>query len=337
MTNPGLAAPLALSGRYAEQGRAAAAAIEEWGAARGVAVEILDDRSEPSRSGRIALDLATRHSVLLGPYGSGPARAVAAALADAETVVWNHGGAAVSGARGRWVDVLSPADRYWAQLPAALAELGDDPGRVAIVAGRTEFGRTVAAGADGALRRAGVTPLCRLDYGETSAASVVAEAVELGAAVVVSGARIEDEIALGKALAGSGARGALVVCGIARAAEEIGSGIEGWIGPAQWAPEVAVPPIDIGPRPEYPAAQALAACLLHERAQLRAVRRDDPGALWDAAVRLGTRTFFGAFGVDRSGRQIAHAPALVRWERAEGRLRRTLLAVAAPDDPLRDS
>lgn len=328
MTAGALAAPLSLSGRYAEQGQAAAAAIDAWGQARGVPIEIHDDRSDPQRSAEIALELAARYEALLGPYGSGPARAVAAALADGGTVVWNHGGAAVTGQRGRWVDVLSPAERYWSHLPQALSAIVASLDSVAVLTGPSEFGRAVGAGAERALARAGHAPICRLDFDELSAANAADEAIGRGATVVVSGARIEEELALAQALAGRGVIGALVVCGIQRIADEIGSGVEGWIGPVQWAPALGRPPIGIGREPEYPAAQALAACLLVERARLRAARPEDATALWDAARGLHTNTFFGAFSVDDTGRQIGHAPSLVRWVGGRDGPERVPVAVA---------
>lgn len=337
MTARVLAAPLSLSGRYADQGRAAAAAVEAWGAARGVSIEIHDDASDPEEAARIALALSRRFGVVLGPYGSGLSRAVAAALASTRTVVWNHGGAAMTGARGRCVDVLSPAHRYWAALPRALSAIGVGIDRVAVASGTTAFGRTVAMGAERALLEAGSVPLCRLEFDESSAPAAAEAAMALGADVIVSGGRIEEELSLARAISGRGMIGALVVCGIRRAVEEIGSGLEGWLGPVQWTPVHRPPPIDIGPEPEYPAAQALAACLLLERSELRVAPPRRADEFWDAARQLRTRTFFGEYAVDREGRQLAHAPVLVRWVRSEAGLRRVPVAMASHGSGLRQS
>jgi ABC-type branched-subunit amino acid transport system substrate-binding protein len=64
---------------------------------------------------------------------------------------------------------------------------------------------------------------------------------------------------------------------------------------------------------DYPAAQALAAGILAERA-LGVAGTTDPAAIWDAARALRASTFLGPFAIDEEGRQTAHAPAIVRWE-----------------------
>ncbi len=137
--------------------------------------------------------------------------------------------------------------------------------------------------------------------------------------------RIEDDLGLGRALAGAGVRVALVVCGIRRAADELGPAVRGWLGPAQWVPAREgggpEPPVALAPDAEYPAAQALAAGLVAREA-LALAGSAAPDALWDAARSLETATFLGPFRVDGDGRQLAHAPVLVRWEEREGRLER---------------
>jgi branched-chain amino acid transport system substrate-binding protein len=318
------AAALALSGRYAVMGRQAAAGLRVWADARGASLRIEDDRSDPAESARLLATLAPRVDLAFGPYGSGPARAVARAMAGEREVVWNHGGAAVVRGGARMVDVLGPAESYWRGLPPALAALGAEPGEVAVVRCPGGFGSAVAEGAAQALRDAGRpdAPVLELDPGDPAACAAAAAAV--GARWVVGGGRAEDDLAIGRALAGAGLRAGLVVCGVALAARELGDAIAGWIGPAQWAPGGPPPPVPLPRGADYPAAQALAAGLVAERA-VEVAGSSDPDALWNAARSLRLWTFLGPFAVDAEGRQTAHAPLIVVWRGSGAGLRREVL------------
>ncbi len=308
-------AALALTGRYAVMGRQAAAGLRAWAGSRGAALRIEDDRSEPAESARLLGSLAGGADVVFGPYGSGPARAVADAMAGRAEVVWNHGGAAVPRTGARLVDVLGPAESYWRGLPAALAALGEDPSRVAVARCPGEFGAAVAAGVEGA-------PVLDVDPADPGAC--VRAAQDAGARWLVGGGRAEDDLALARALRGTALRAGLVVCGVALAGDELGDAVAGWIGPAQWAPGGPPPPVPLPAGSDYPAAQALAAGLLAERAaQLAGTFA--PDALWDAARALRTRTFLGPFAVDDEGRQTAHAPLIVVWRGRGAALRREVL------------
>jgi hypothetical protein len=254
--------------------------------------------------------------LLLGPYGSGPGRAVARVMAGREEVLWNHGAAEVPGARGRWIDVLAPAGSYWRGLPHVLA-----PGeRTAVVRAPGVYGGAIAAGAARALEAAGRPPagMTVLDPGRPEDA--VRWARGIGAGTVVGGGRAEDDLALARELSRAGLTAALVVCGVDLVRRELGESVIGWTGPVQW--DGAPPPLPLPAGTEYPGAQALAACLVAEQA-LALAGTSDPGALWTAARRLRATTFLGPFAVDGDGRQTAHAPSLVRW-------------VAGPEGPRRE-
>lgn len=318
---PRAGAALALTGRYAGPASEAAEGLRAWAAARGVELTIADSGADPRAAAAAYLELGERCDLLLGPYGSGHLRAVAAALEDRPWVLWNHGGAAGGGRRGRVVDVLAPADRYWAGLAGVLAQERVDLSGVAVLHATSGFGRETARGAVDSLRRAGASPLLLAPFSEATAAGAARAAIARGASVVVGCGRIEDDLALGRALAGSGLACGLIVCGVALAHEQLGDAVEGWIGPAQWLPGAADPPVPLAPGLDYPAAQALAAGLIAEDALARA-GSPDPDLLWREALRLRTRTFLGPFAVDRRGRQTAHAPLIVRWRRRDGELRR---------------
>lgn len=286
-------------------GRQAAAGLRAWADARGARLTLEDDAGDPAASARLCAALAGGCDLLFGPYGSGPGRAVAHAMADRPEVVWNHGSAAVTGPRGRLVDVLGPARSYWRGLPAVAG------GPVALVEAPGGFGAEIAAGARDALRAAGRAPVLDRPLRPGGADEAVAAAVAAGAEWVAGGGRMPDDLALARAALGAGLRTALVVNGVAEAARELGAAVTGSVGPVQW--DGAPGPVPLPAGCDYPAAQALAAALVAEEA-LALAGSADPGALWDAARALRTTTLIGPFAVDAEGRQTAHAPALVRWE-----------------------
>jgi ABC-type branched-subunit amino acid transport system substrate-binding protein len=316
-------AALPLTGRYARPAGDAAGGLRAWAEAAGARLEVIDAGEDPDDAGRATAALAGRVELLFGPYGSGATRAAAAALAGGRAVMWNHGGAEAPPVGARVVSVLGPAERYWAGLAEVLAASGVDLARVAILRAPSGFGRAVARGAARALAGAGARPLLVAELTEEGAAGAAGDARAAGAAAIVGCGRIEDDLALGRALAGAPVAVALVVCGVAVAAEALGDAVAGWIGPAQWWPGGPAPPVPLPEGADYPAAQALAAGLVAGEA-LAAAGTSDPDALWDAARALRTRTFLGPFAVDAEGRQTAHAPVLVRWTGAGRALRREL-------------
>ncbi|MFN8123479.1 MAG: ABC transporter substrate-binding protein [Thermoleophilia bacterium] len=309
-------AALPLTGRYAPMARDAAAGLRAWARHAGAALEIADCGEDPAAAARATLALAGR-DVLFGPYGSGAMRAVAEAFAGRPEVVWNHGGAAAPRTGARVVDVLAPAGRYWADLPALWAAHGVALDRVAVLAAPTGFGREVAGGAVAALAAAGHRPLV------TAACSAAGaqEARRAGAAAVVCCGRFEDDVAAVLALAGRVPAVACVAAGVEEARAALGDAVLGVVAPVQWDP-ARTPPAPLPPGAGYPAAQALAAGLLAQEA-LAAAGDATPGGLWDAARALRTSTFLGDFAVDAEGRQMAHRVRLVRWDDGPDGPRRT--------------
>jgi hypothetical protein len=295
-------------------GRQAAAGLEAWARHAGADLRIEDDRSEPERSAALTVAMAASADLLFGPYGSGPGRAVAAAMAGRPEPVWNHGAAAVEPRGGaRLVDVLGPARSYWRGLPRVDAVRGP----VALVRAPGGFGAAIAAGAAEALAAAGTPPVAVVDLEPARPGDAVAAAAGAGARWVVGGGRMEDDLELARAAVAAGIGCALVVMGVAAAAHELGDDVLGCVGPVQWDGERQGWPFPLPADADYPAAQAAAAGTLAERALL-AAGGAGPDALWDAARAMRTVTPLGPFAVDADGRQTAHAPALVRWERAPG-------------------
>lgn len=310
---PRAAAVLALTGRYGAFGRQAAEGLRAWADVRGIDLRIEDDHSDPAESARRTVAAAGRAEILFGPYGSGSGRAVAEAMSGRPEVVWNHGAAAVPRTGARMVDVLCPAASYWRGLPAALGLCAPQAG-VAVVRAPGGFGAEVAAGAVAALAAAGRPPVLVRDLEPGGPEAAVEAALGAGAGWIAGGGHAEDDLALARAAAGR-CSVALVVCGVALAGEELGAAVAGSLGPAQWDGTPPPSPFRLPRGADYPAAQALAAALLAERA-LGLAGSSGPDALWDAARALRVATHIGPFVVDDDGRQVGHAPCVVRWEHA---------------------
>jgi hypothetical protein len=107
----------------------------------------------------------------------------------------------------------------------------------------------------------------------------------------------------------------------------LGTHAEGFLGPSQWERRLVCVP-DFGPGPDeategiraqgappnYPAAQAYAACLIAQCC-LEEAGTDD-GSLWRTACALDCATFFGRFRIDpATGLQVGHEVVLVQWRR----------------------
>src|SRR5437867_10893234 len=161
-------AAVSLSGRYAVQGRLAAAGLQQAVAdgRRTGGVRLGDRRVLPelvvvddggTHAGVLrALDALAEADVWVGPYGSDLVRAAAARAGEHGRVLWNHGGSADDVERlPGVVSVASPASRYLAAVLEALAR--DRPSaRVLVALGRGGFGQHAAQGAQLAAARLGI-------------------------------------------------------------------------------------------------------------------------------------------------------------------------------------
>jgi branched-chain amino acid transport system substrate-binding protein len=312
------AAALALSGRYAFAGRDAASGLSHWARYAGVDLTIVDGTSDEDRTAARVKELARRCDLLFGPYGSGPMRAVQRELAGAPWVVWNHGAAAARPTSLRQIDVLAPAERYWAGLPQVLSGAGTDLRRVVLLSADSVFSRRVAAGAREALASRQVAPLWEAEVRPREVGAHVDRAVQLGAEAIIGCGRREDDLALGNALRGVPVQVGLVLCGVEQAAIDLGETVLGWFGPSQWPADGPRPERGLPPGAQYPAAQSAAAGMIAHRA-LTAAGSADPDALWQAATALTMQTHLGPFAVDADGCQLGACPSIVQWVRDERR------------------
>jgi ABC-type branched-subunit amino acid transport system substrate-binding protein len=335
-----MAGPFSLTGRYAPQGRLAAAglhqAVQDVRNRGGVRlahrhlvpdVVILDDGS--TREGvRRSLDRVSKADLLVGPYGSDLVAGAARWAADRGRTLWNHGGNADDVQRlPGVVSVGTPASRYLPPvLDAVTVHLPE--ARVMVAVGRGAFGRSVAHGAREAAERLGMRIVGIMTHGE------VPEAPNVDA-LLMAGTFAQDLELVRRLRARPPAIGA-VAAGLGMFGAELWRMAEGILGPSQWEEGLRFP-IDVGPRQaeairslraivfptlragagavhvEYPTAQAYAAGLLAMHCVEEAASLEDD-ALLATARALRCTTFFGAFGLDADGRQAEHEMLVVQWQ-----------------------
>ena len=332
-----LAAPMSLTGRYAHQGRQAAAgfqqAVEDVAHGGGVRVGgrtlmteavVFDDCS--TRAGvRHALDVLARADLVIGPYGSDLVAEAGRWAQERDRVLWNHGGSADDAQRlPGVVSMPAPASRYFGAVLDAVADQMPG-GRVLVAAGRGAFGRSIASGAREAAGRLGMRMLAAIPHNEVPD--------EPDTEVLLAAGSFAEDVALFRRLRRRPAVVAAVGAGLGAFADSVSA--EGVLAPSQWEPTAHFHP-DAGPRPadvlrslraqltpflqarrsfggvDYPAAQAYTAVLI----ALQCLQ--EAGVVEDAALRvtadqLHCTTFFGRFGLGPDGRQADHAVLVVQW------------------------
>jgi len=306
------------------------------GARAPVRLVYYDDASSPARAAANAERLldADAVKVLIGPYASDLTRAVLPVVRRRGRVLWNHGGASddIHTGGGRAVGILTPVSRYFGGLIELARSLDRDAARVALLHRRgSGFGRLAALGV-GAVASDAMFVTEVLTYSDLGSdlPGVMASLARQSPDLVISAGSFDDEVVLARALVESGLRPkavGLTAAAMQEFANVLGIHAEGFLGPSQWEPRLAYVP-DLGPGPveategiraqgappDYPAAQAYAACLIAQRCLEEAGADDE--SLWRAACALDCETFFGRFHIDpATGLQVGHEMVLVQWRR----------------------
>jgi len=344
-------ASVSVSGRNALQGRQVLAGLRAWveavnageglrvhgaGARAPVRLVYYDDASSPARAAANAERLLDGDAVkvLIGPYASDLTRAVLPVARRRGRVLWNHGGASddIHTGGGRAVGILTPVSRYFGGLIELARSLDRDAARVALLHRRgSGFGRLAALGVRTVASDAMfVTDVLTYSSLGSDLPGVMASLQRQSPDLVISAGSFDDEVVLARALLESRLRPKAV--GLTAAAmqefpQALGTHAEGFLGPSQWEPRLAYVP-DFGPGPDeategiraqgappdYPAAQAYAACLIAQRCLQEAGADDE--SLWRAACAMDCGTFFGRFHIDpATGLQVGHEMVLVQWRR----------------------
>lgn len=313
-----------LSGPLAGFGKAGANALTLWAERCGVHLEVID--AHPSAASAIRAAEAARPDVVFGPYGSGPARAAAAAGTG---IIWNHGGATDRLARPRYprvINVASPAARYLAAVLEVMVADGLGAGaQVVILHADTGFGREAADGAVAVAARLGLRQRS-VAFAPGRVGDVLAH-VPAGD-VLVSAGPFDDDVAVARWSGEQRWRAVgLVAAGVDELRGAIGDRAERLYGPCQWFDDGTDRPAD-GPSsgwfsrhyrdanggdPPYPAAAAFAAGVVWQRCVQEAGTVESL-PVYAASQRLDTTTLFGGFRVDPiSGGQTGHQVRVVQW------------------------
>jgi branched-chain amino acid transport system substrate-binding protein len=319
MTRLRAAVTLGLTGRYAVQASQARMGLELWAENDDVELHVRDDAGSPTVAAAEYREfLAGDFDILLGPYGSGLVRRVAATICTGHRLLWNHGGAATDVARPGLVSVPAPASTYLLALLTLCRRRGVES--VVLVRGSGPFARQVI---DGARHHADTIGLA---VSVADLASWQGEASLAGRALLIAGT-FEEDVETVRRIRTAAVDVDLVGCvaaGIHEFEARLGPLADGVLAPAQWVNRDH--PVDIGLTatafarrfeartgtiPDYPAAQAAATGWLAANATRRGLTADE-------VHRWQTTTLLGAFALDPSWRQVGHTPVVVQWRR--GRL-----------------
>jgi ABC-type branched-subunit amino acid transport system substrate-binding protein len=269
---------LSLSGRYAEMGRQAFAALQLFAADQNAAgtlclggrrfrlkLECHDDQGIPERCAEIyrALCFERPVDIVLGPYASDLVRVAAPIAEQARKVLINHAGAADDLYQSGWrfiVSVPSPASDYFRGLAQMLGTLKFWRKRIALVSAPTPFAQAVIEGfqtacAQPSARRRGVRIRLKRVTAERDPETldeILRQMRRARVNMLVSAGSFEQDVALMKAAGLSALNLPVLACvaaGISRFAQEMGPMAEGVVGPSQWEAE-ALEGVEIGPSAE---------------------------------------------------------------------------------------
>src|SRR5271156_3831060 len=323
------------------------------------ALDCHDDASDPVRCAEIYRSLcANRHAgIIFGPYSNRLARVAAPVAEQSGRLFVNHGGAGDELYEHGYkliVGVLTPASDYLRGFVRLLTQLKLWRKRVAIVATKTSFAQSVAAGCERAAnertaRRRGVRVRVKWNGAfdpDSTPARLFPALKRNHVNALASAGSYDHDLAVVRAIVSSGLNIPVLGCvaaGVRRFASDLGELADGIIGPSQWEDTIELQPA-LGPAPaefarrmrtagsadtpDYPAAQIYAAGLL-TAAALAVVGRPDDAMLRAAFSDLRTTTMFGDFSIDPvSGRQLGHQMLLVQWHRG----RKVIIAPESHDD-----
>jgi branched-chain amino acid transport system substrate-binding protein len=313
------AVTLGLTGRYTVQAVQARSGLELWAGDDHVQLHVRDDAGSPAVAAAAYREfLAGDFDILLGPYGSGLVRRVAATVCGASRLLWNHGGAADDLARPGLVSVPAPASTYLVPLVTLCRRRRVES--VLLVRGSEPFARQVIEGAEHEAATMGL-PVRLAELASWRVPTTLA-----GSGVLIASTFDQDVEAVRRIRTG-GVEVELIGCvaaGIHEFQARLGPLAEGVLAPAQWVNRDR--PVEVGPGaaafarrfqartgwiPDYPAAQAAATGWL----AAEAIRR---GLGADEVQRWRTTTLLGGFALDASWRQFGYTPVVVQWR--HGRL-----------------
>ena len=348
-----------LSGRHSVQGKEALKGIKllvEGLRARGgirtrdgkvFSPELVfyDDASLPGKTRENTLRLLEKDcvDVLLGPYSSSLAAACARAAAEADRVVWNHGGSSeeVAGTGGaRVVSAITGAASYFRGVVDMAGGFRDRPAEIAVLGLLgSGFSKSVCGGAK--LRAENLGMGTRMFYfrsGTKDFSPILSAVKKRGTDCLLCCGGMEDDIALARHVSEKERGSFRMVATLAAAINEfrtrLGPRCEGFVSTSQWEPSLSAP-ADFGPDarefsrefekayghvPDYTAAQSYNMGLIAAKLVERTSSGDD-GVLFEEALRSRFRTFYGDFRLDPlTLEQTGHRMLVTQWRDGEKKI-----------------
>ena len=346
--------PISITGKYSLQGQESLNGIKLWQSKvnsdsgifvdkfnKKLPVELIyfDDESSEEKCAEVTIKLINKENVdlLLGPYSSGLALAVAPIAKRLNRIVWNYGGATDEiTERGytNFINAITPCSFYCQGIIKLFAKrLNKENKKIAIIfATNSGFSTTVMQGAkEFGLKNNFAVNKFGYKSGKTDFSDIVDEVLKLKPNLILGVGRMQDDINLAKQLIKSKdiptGNVALVAASIDYFKEVFGGDADGFLSTSQWEKDIEIEP-DFGPtplefhnnylnsynkEPNYLAAQAYNIGLIVESCIKKSGNLDE-NSLYKIARNLDIKTFYGRFKIEKNtGIQIGHKMKVTQW------------------------
>ncbi|MCE4609921.1 MAG: amino acid ABC transporter substrate-binding protein [Desulfurococcales archaeon] len=358
---------ISLQGKYQTEGKQALCGVEaaiKWyndnggievdGKKYKLELKYYDDQSKKELVQSYYADLVTKDKVnfLLAPYSSGLTLAAAPVSQQYGIIMISHGGASdkiFSQGFQYVVQVLTPASKYFESSLKLVKEQIPDA-KIAFIYENSAFSNAVMQGASQIAQELGLQVVYNNTYekGQTEFTSLVQEAKQAGANVLIGGGHFEDGQILINTAYNNGWHLKFISILVAPAqpefAQAVGDAAIGVAAPAQWHVKASYSPDNVpsgyvwaGPTkeewlqafqavcpdletPAYQAAEAGASIVFLVEA-IKSANSLDNQAVRQAMNNLAIYTFFGPLKIDpETGKQIAHPMIVIQWQEQNGQL-----------------
>ena len=344
---------ISLTGKFRPQGQQALQGIRFWqsyveaqggiavrnGEKRPVRLIWYDDHSQSSFARKNVLQLLREDKIdiLLGPYSSSLAMAVAEIAEEYRKVLWNYGGSSdeiFRHGRRYLVGIASPASDYLRTFPRWLAEERPALRRMCVLySAAGTFGWQVARGIlESVLVVTGQSVwLVPINSSLENYDTILRTLFDIDPEVVVLALTFPDELGIMRTRQrwpSTVRLVAAVAAGVHAFSAELAQTADGVLGPSQWEPGMTFPNItgptsgwflesfqsQFGHAPDYIAAGSFATGLVLTECIRQASSLDDE-KLRSTASDLDCNTFYGRFRIDsQNGMQTGHRVLLIRWQ-----------------------
>ncbi|MGB7293699.1 MAG: amino acid ABC transporter substrate-binding protein [Thermodesulfobacteriota bacterium] len=282
------------------------------------------------------LILNDRVDLLIGPYSSGLALAVAPLAEELKKTIWNHGGSSddiTNRGLNNVVSAITPASEYFKGIIEMVRKIDGSARGIAVFGAEDSgFAANVAFGAKVHGEDMGFEVVQHIyQSGIDDFTPLLRMAREREPDLILGAGRMEDDLLLAEQILRDRIKAkaiGLVVAGIKLFHEELGERANGFLSSSQWERGMRIKP-DFGPtpalffnsfkgeygkEPDYVAAQGFNIGLIIQRC-IEGAGTLDGDALREEANRADFKTFYGHFRIDPvTGRQLGHRNIIIQWQ-----------------------